>query len=692
MPQVGVHPVTLCFAHAAMRAWSVLLLCSLHQAVVDAQTECTLAASQLASLNSTVQTQQALIAEHVSAIADVNGILDSQSAAIYRLQVLLREFRNITETTTEPPTTTVGLVQSNQQCMTTNDGLQNCLEIQPPAVCCTVRISGDDDFIACSTRNQCEAQQGFYDETTTLPPTTWTAELTTVAPETTAAVIETTVAPTTMAVTTAMPTTHIQSNEACLTFDGIRNCQTAFPPSVCCTLVQGEEVNSRCSVALQCLDQGGVYPGWDDTTVGTVRTTVPETTMGQTAAATTVPTTSEATTLPPPTTTEAELKNDVCQTSFDGLQNCSGSLPPSVCCLLSIAGNDNVKCATLSQCKQQGGMYPAEPTTLAVTAEKATTLVETTPATATTQVVPTTPFVQSNTACLSTMLGIVNCRQPTAGPPGVCCNLTETTRCADEFLCTLQGGTYPDIVETTSVLETTGPPNTTVAATTTDVAVTTMPDKTTAALLMTTMAETTQPATTLYESTAEWTQSNYRCHTATQGVVDCSRNAPVGVCCTVTFGQFTETRCKTEEQCRLQNGVFEAYSVPTTAAPPTTTLVTETTLVAATTLQIATTAPMLTTVAPTTEEIISTTAHTNCGSSCMTSDQGLMNCKTAIPPGVCCTLLQGEDYFTRCMPSTMCSLQDGFNHQCGNSSTTEAAGMEGGGGPIIGGPTPPPPA
>lgn len=680
-----------------MRAWSVLILCSLHQAVVGAQTsECTLAASQLASLNSTVQTQQALFAEHVSAIAEVNDILDDQSAAIYRLQVLLREFRNVSETTTEPPTTTVGFVQSNQQCMTTNAGLKNCLDIQPPAVCCTVQLSGQDDFISCSSRNQCEAQQGFFDETTTLPPTTWTAELTTVAPETTAALIMTTEAPTTVPVTTAMQTTHIQSNEACLTFDGIRNCETAFPPSVCCTLVQGGEVNSRCSVDYQCLNQGGVYPGWDDTTVGTVRTTVAATTMEPTTAATTMPTTPEATTLPPPTTTEAELNNDVCLTSFDGLQNCSSKEPPAVCCLLSIAGNDNVKCTTLSQCKQQGGEYPAVPTTLAVTTEMSTTLVETTLAAATTQIVPTTPFVQSNTACLVTMIGIVNCRQPTAGPPAVCCNLTDATRCVDEFLCTTQGGSFPEIVETTSALETTGPPNTTMAATTTAaVAVTTMPDKTTAAVLMTTIpettvVETTQPVTTLYESTAEWTQSNYRCVTSTQGVLDCSQNAPVGVCCTVTFGQFAETRCKTEEQCRLQNGVFEAYAVASTAAPPTTTLVTETTLVAETTLQIATTAPLLTTMEPTTESLISTTAHTNCGDSCMTSDQGLMNCKTAIPPGACCTLLQGETYFTRCMPSTMCTLQEGFNHQCGNSSTTEASGLDGGG-PIEGGPTPPPP-
>jgi len=609
--------------------------------------------AQLELLNSTVTVQQAELEQKQDEIDYLVGVLDEQASKIYRFQVLLMEFRNITDTTEAFEPTTTAHSNSNGQCLT-NNGVENCLNLVPASVCCTYE-GGGELLVRCMSEIQCLNQNGEYDaptttgETTTPPPTTMGPIATTLAPTT----LPPTIARTTVA--TVGPTTAWEmTNSKCLTFEGFIDCESRLPPAVCCSKPEGDDVQIRCTPADQCVQQGGTYPGYGDTTAGPVQTTIAATT--QALETTVVETTQVVTTSEELTTMELVQSNVRCFTSFQGTLNCTDYTPPRVCCTLQLAGDTSVQCSERNQCAQQGGSYPALPTTAPPGFASTSVVISTTTEELTTVIATTTAYVPSNTACL-TMVGLVNCR--TGLPPGVCCNLTDATRCVPAEQCSFQGGNYPELE--TTVMETTMAAATTVPTTTPGEEITTMGDlATTAMAIQTTLAdETTIAPTTMYESTAEWTQSNSKCLTSFQGWLDCAQSLPPGVCCTSNMG-FLQTMCVPQEQCEMQGGVYPAVDVTTTlqitTAPEVPTTPEVTTAVADTTLNMATTAEMLTTVAPTT--YVSTAEYIQSNEACLTNDQGIRNCFTNLPPGVCCSITM-DITATRCMPQEMCDLQGG---------------------------------
>lgn len=572
------------------------------------------------------------------------------------------------ETTAEPTTIatvaettlaiveTTGLVMTNTECVTTNAGVANCEESEPPGVCCSEE-QGGETVVRCIPKQQCSGTHPPVDTTSPEPTTTTT---TTRAPGDTTVTVSTAPIPTTAATFSTIAVTTGEwenSNEACLTEDGVTNCDEAVPPGVCCTRLQGEDFVTRCTPLDQCKSGGGTYPGSDATTMSIASTTASLTTMQDEARTTVV-----ATSGPPPTTTVFVQSNEQCLSEFEGVANCTSTNPPQVCCT-TFQPTESTKCSDPVQCEQQGGIYPMEViTTIAVTDGPETTTALVTEAT--TMAMTTGEYVQSNTACMTSMEGIKDCIN--SQPPGVCCVMESAVRCTPEEQCEFQGGEYPEIVTTTTNPTTMGVVETTLNQQTTAQALVTT------TVIATTTAAAEDATTGPLASTAAWTQGNTKCLTSDGGWQNCFESEPPGVCCSVSQGPNVMVRCMPEQQCGMQGGSYPAVdAAPTTMLPMPTTVDDATTMGMETTVhEVTTAAALVTTVA----EVETTLPHVNENDNCLTTDgRGIVDCFNSEPPGVCCTIQQGDQYQTRCMPAQMCSLQNGEYPALATEMTTMGA-------------------
>ena len=144
--------------------------------------------------------------------------------------------------------------------------------------------------------------------------------------------------------------------------------------------------------------------------------------------------------------------------------------------------------------------------------------------------------------------------------------------------------------------------------------------------------------------------TNDACYTNDQGVMDCVNFEPPGVCCSVSQGPEIMTRCMPVEQCAQQLGSYPGQSTGTT-----------TEIIGGSGVTLATTTPV--------EQF---------NDACQTSNEGELDCLGQEPAGVCCTMLQGDQWVTRCSPLEQCEMQDGSFPALDTTTTTSVDGTGGG--------------
>ena len=532
----------------------------------------------------------------------------------------------------------VTIAQSNSACLTSNQGLLNCLTREPPSVCCST-LEGAQNVVRCSPIDQCINQGGsiLSDDFSTLLVTQRST--------------------TDLGGTTVL----VQRNTACVTSQGTQNCVNAQPSGVCCTLTEGEVVAARCMPSMDCEFQNGEYPAGD--------------------------TTEEMNQLTTSNPMASQTNNSACITDI-GVEDCLNSQPPGVCCTLLQGDRVATRCMPDQQCEIEGGSYPNDKTR--------TTL------SGLTNAISTSSFalVQSNTACMTSTFGEQNCLMNM--PPGICCTLQEgsemATRCMSEQQCSSQEGWYPsdattteeghtrpDQVSTTSgILVQTNrechtdqqgvmdcldlePPSVCCTLLQGDIVITrcmeslqceqqegVYPPETSSSSTTTTVTERPNDESTV-STMVVVIQSNEACISTNEGQLNCSQAQPVGVCCTILQGDRVVTRCTPEEQCIFQGGAFPRGSTTTVTA---TAFVTDG----------STTTTMDTTRAVTTTGTTSNPFNAYTNEECSTTNQGLRDCTSQAPPGVCCTVQEGQNIVTRCSMVQQCETQNGIYPGMGSTS------------------------